>query len=368
MKIGIITQPLHNNYGGLLQNYALQQTLIRMGHDPITLRAGTAQLSYSALNYAAHFCLWLAQYHLKRILGYKVEKPISQRNYKYDSAGMAGFIQKHIKCTPPLIKHYTKEITDLKLEALVVGSDQVWRPGYNADMMGFQFLGFSKGLDIIRLSYAASFGTDKWEFTDDETTQAADLLRKFDAVSVREMDAVRMCKEHLGVEATWVVDPTMLLNWHDYLQLCKDVTPKKDKYVFAYILDDEDGKRTKVKTAASSLGFDVVFVDDKHTKHDDTVEQWLAHFRDASYIVTDSFHGTVFALLFHKQFLCLYNEKRGSSRMESLKAISGLENRFATKMSQLPIEKIDYGLVLDKIERKREKSLEFLIQSLNKHK
>ena len=244
MKIGIITQPLHNNYGGLLQNYALQQVLKRMGHEPITLRSGTALLSYSKWNYLAHFSLWYVKYYIYKYLGYKIDRPITQKQYSYDSAGMNAFVTRNIICTRPLLKHQSEELLELNIDALIVGSDQVWRPSYNTDIMYFQFLGFAKGLDLIRISYAASFGTNKWEFTKRETLEAGRLLQKFDAVSVREESAVTMCKEHFGVDATWVLDPTMLLNIDDYLSLCKDVAPVVDKYIFAYILDEDGNKRT----------------------------------------------------------------------------------------------------------------------------
>ena len=100
-------------------------------------------------------------------------------------------------------------------DAYVVGSDQVWRPNYNPFMKAM-FLGITEREDVKRIAYAASFGTSKWEFSPQMTSECAVLAKKFDMITVREKSGVDLCREYFGVEATWVLDPTMLLNREDY--------------------------------------------------------------------------------------------------------------------------------------------------------
>ena len=95
-------------------------------------------------------------------------------------------------------------------DAFVVGSDQVWRPRYNAYIPNL-FLDFTEGMSVKRIAYAASFGTDQWEFSAEQTTISSFLAKKFDIVSVREASGIQLCKQNLGVDAIQVLDPSLLL-------------------------------------------------------------------------------------------------------------------------------------------------------------
>ena len=202
------------------------------------------------------------------------------------------------------------------IDAFVVGSDQVWRPKY-APNLGDVFLGFVKTSGVRRISYAASFGVDHWEFSPKQTKFCSALAKRFNAVSVREESGVKICKENLGVDATWVLDPTLLLDKEDYAEICKDVPVETKQILAAYVLNIDDSILGLCKSIAKEKGLELkVFSAD--TKAKISVPEWLAMFRDASYVVTDSFHGTAFSIIFGKEFKCLYNESRGSARFESL--------------------------------------------------
>lgn len=310
MKIGIVTQPLQSNYGGILQNYALQQVLKRMGHDVWTVdynKFGWLDWANNAWRVIAHKLLW----HDARFL------PTPPERMRME-APLRCFVDKYVSLTKPRTKRFERKILDkYALNVILVGSDQVWRPCYNYDVADC-FLKFAEYLSIKRVAYAASFGTDEWEFSKAQTAECARLAKRFDGISVREKSGIKLCREHLGVEAVQVIDPTLLLRAEDYTDLCRDIPPR-DAFVFAYILDESEDKLRQIKSFAKSKGLDY-FIKSAHAaiSSDDTVELWLSYFRDAAFVITDSFHGTAFAINFNKDFYAFGNVGRGNSRFESL--------------------------------------------------
>lgn len=310
MKIAVVTLHLLNNYGGLLQNFALQRVLKQMGHDAITIDF-LRTLSKPSL---IHCVLsWIKSCIGFIIFGKKCEFIRYSHKVKR-SLWSETFVTKWIKKTP---KYYSYKKNILKgFDAVVVGSDQVWRPKYNYRIEDM-FLKFAADLQIKRVVYAASFGVDDWEYTPKQTAECAILARKINAVSVREESGVNLCKDHLGVDATWVLDPTLLLDKEDYYEICKEVPVAKEKFLAAYVLDKNDAIRAQCESIASERGLTLKLFE-ANSSATFTVPEWIAMFRDASYVVTDSFHGTVFSIIFGKDFRCLYNKSRGSARFDSL--------------------------------------------------
>ena len=168
----------------------------------------------------------------------------------------------------------------------------------------------------------------------------------------------------LNVDAQWVLDPTMLLKKEDYIEVCRNVPESKESFVFAYILDMTDEKRKMADQAAKTLGCSVRYLSADKVKKEDTIEKWLANFRDARYVITDSYHGTVFSLIFQKQFYTFYNTYHGNARMDCLKGVSGLEDRFLTEPANEFVEEIEYHAVEERINRMREVSESFWVKSL----
>lgn len=319
MKIGIITQPLHSNYGGILQNYALQQVLKRLGHEVWTIDYHR----YNWFDWADH--VWRVLAH--KILGHKSRFGQTPTEIRRIETPLRRFVMKHISLTEPRTRKFERRIVKkYEFDALVVGSDQVWRPKYNYNVADC-FLKFAKAMPVRRVAYAASFGTDEWEFTARQTAECAQLARQFDAISVRENSGVALCKEHLGVEAVHLLDPTLLLDAADYAELCKDI-PKRKPFVFAYILDESEEKLRQIKQFAARHNLDCFIKSAGATVNmDDTVELWLSYFRDAAYVITDSFHGTIFSIINNKEFYVFGNKKRGNSRFDSLLEGFGLKDR-----------------------------------------
>lgn len=359
MRIGILTQPLGQNYGGILQNFALQIVLKRMGHDPITLRVG----KQSVLRWLFSCCKSIIR--LLACKGWAVYKSPMHMNYRL--SGMERFIKKHMNVTPTCFWYSARLVRKNNIELLLVGSDQTWRPLYNRcieDLFG----NFIADYPLPRVTYAASFGTSKWEYTDKQTRRCSELIKQFRAVSVREYSGVDLCRDHLGYDcAQWVLDPTLLLCRKDYEGLCTG-EPRREPMLFAYILDLSPEKQAFCEHLARRMNLPLHLV----TAHasitpTDCPERWVAAFRDAAFVLTDSFHGTAFSLIFHVPFFAFYNATRGNARFDSLIRQFGIASRVLTDFKSLPtsIPPMDWESIDNQRNAYRKTSLNFLQTNLH---
>ncbi len=350
MKIGIFTQPLKENYGGILQNMAMQRVLRRMGHYPVTIDYDTWRPPL------------LGRIRLKVHRFFKKSKSIGCRN------DIDRFILAQINVT-------TKVTTDRQLrhcmrynqfDVVLTGSDQVWRRAYNP-RLDWAFLSFANGLP--RIAYAASIGVEYWDFTLEETSRCASLLKDFIAVSVREASAVELCRKYLGRNDVKVVlDPTMLLDASDYPS--KNGAATDRPYVFTYILDWDDCKGRIVESLNKKLGLPEYSSEynsfGKKREKRLSIEGWLAGISNANLVICDSFHGTAFSILNHRPFVVLYNPERGNTRMQWLLELFGLKGRMIAGESEIKLlEPIDWNSVDAILKREREKSVSFLRQALD---
>jgi hypothetical protein len=238
---------------------------------------------------------------------------------------------------------------------------------------------------VKKIAYAASFGVNEWEFTPTQTKKCSTLTKQFNAISVREESAVNLCKKYLNISAIQVLDPTLLLEKEDYIHLIeKDNIPEKKNLLFSYILDVSDEKTTFIHKIAEKLNLEQVSgmpsnsIHLKKSKKDlsdcifPMVTEWLAGFRDAKFIITDSFHGMVFSIIFNKPFIVYGNVKRGMERFNSLLNELNLKNRLIHNIQDLNgfgfgelSDNIDWIRVNNKMEEMKRESLRFLISALS---
>lgn len=345
MKIGILTLPLHTNYGGILQAYALQTFLERMGHEVIVLNRDRSIYSPKHKQILSY-----TKYLIKKYcLGRKVSpfKSAKRKNIEREEREQytSVFINKYIHTY--VVKKIDKDVPK-NVDAFVVGSDQVWRHKYFTRLFKSRienaYLKFCEGENVKRIAYAASFGTEEWEYTEAETKECARLLALFDAVSVREESGVKLCSDKLARnDAKHVLDPTMLLSQEDYIKIVDDAeTPKSSGNLMCYVLDDNADIQEMINSIAQKRGLTPFVanskVEEKSRSNKERiqppVERWLRGFMDAEFVVTDSFHACVFSILFHKPFVVIGNKTRGYSRFESLLKLFGLENRLIENVSQ----------------------------------
>ena len=336
MRIGILTLPLHTNYGGILQAYALQTVLERMGHDTRHIIV-KPNMKYGVIHKVKRTLAPIKRVVKLALIPDKLTSDIA-RHTSY-------FISRNLKID---MYRCIEDIPENKYDALVVGSDQIWRKMYVEMCTPFKiqsaFLDFAKSWKVKRISYAASFGTDKWECDGLETEQLQRIAQSFDAISVREASGVELCRQFLHCDAVHLVDPTMLLVRNDYERLIKG---KKERLqgIMTYILDENQQKTNVIEQIKSTLGKPTFSSNIPDNKRDyrtcgviqPPVEDWLRGFRDADFVITDSFHACVFSIIFNKPFVVIINKERGSSRILSLLNMFKQTHRIVEEDSLLSI-------------------------------
>lgn len=384
MKIGILTQPLNANYGGLLQNYALQQVLLRAGH-----QVETIDWFFPSVN-SLHERLYRIKRYVLSILNPrkypKLRYTITEEERKVIQRNTNHFISMYINHTEKVrVKEgFIKKAKEGNYDVYVVGSDQCWRPRYNS-FLSSMFLDFVKDEKAKRIAYAASFGTDQWEFTPIQTEICAPLAQLFDFISVREDSGIKLCKEYLGVDAVHVLDPTMLLTTDDYIRLIEaEKEPKAKGTLFNYILDPDAVKTDFINKVAIEKGLTTFQIlpkcqEETRTKQDvknriedcvfPGVATWLRAFMDAEMTIVDSFHGMVFSIIFNKPFWVIGNVNRGMSRFISLLKLFQLEDRLldANQLNEVDIDRpIDWQSVNNILQQKRNECINLLLTELSK--
>ncbi|GAB7553329.1 hypothetical protein NRB_28350 [Novosphingobium sp. 11B] len=261
-----------------------------------------------------------------------------------------------------------KATDDLRLDAVIVGSDQVWRFEYQGEDQGLAyFLDITR--NIRRIAYAASFGHTEWKYQS-RTAEVSQLLQKFHTVTVRERSGVTICKDTLGrSDAKVVCDPTLLTE-RDFLE---EVAEKNagPAGILIYALDAQEAGSRVAEVVKSERGLRSARVNliSSHTAGF-SVGAWIAGFRDADFVVTDSFHGTVMAIMFEKPFITLGNSERGLDRFLTLLERVGLLDRLIVSgqdemLPKIIANDIDFSSVRDKIIGYRTDSLKALSAALS---
>lgn len=361
MKIGLVTYFWPNNYGAKLQAYALQRSLEASGvvceiinYNPQENRPK----SRSIKNIPAKFfkCAVNLRY------GREIEKGL-ERFLQFDS-----------------LFHLTEKIKDVSALAnlsdfngFVCGSDQIWRN----PKVGFYFLDFAQD-NQARISYAPSFGVS--QVPTEQHSLYAELLSKFNSISVRETEGAAIIRTLIGQDVPVVLDPTLLLSADEWRSLAQEPSRKLPKgYVLNYSVQNTSPCFQVAKQAAKLLNLPLVTIDvsrrlafnfGTQKYYDLGPKEWLCVFDRASYVVSSSFHGTAFAINFQKPFISVCQGTQTlntNSRMLSLSKLLGLEKRLVfpkAKISQdfLSCEYSD--AVLRSLEAERQKSKDYLTKAI----
>lgn len=319
-----------------------------MGHETETLDRQPPRNRFEALK---KFVKNLARFVLRRIRSIP-----SEYKRRYVTRELRGFRNRYLTMSPPIRSeselrcYYKRKFFD----AFVVGSDQVWRPRYSPSLSNY-YLDFLDDLSskAKRISYAASFGVDVWEYSGEDTSVCKALVAKFSALSVRERSAIDLCETYFGVNPEWLVDPTLLLDAEDYRQLFanKDDASREDRVV-SYVLDPNLEKKLVAQKVSDYLACELnSLVPEENIREVPwwrlvelrypSVEAWLQCIADARFVVTDSFHGCVFCIIFNKPFVALGNQDRGLTRFQSLLSMFGLEGRLVLSPGDLDLNMLD---------------------------
>lgn len=378
MKIAVFTQPVGSNYGGVLQAYALQTYLLSLGHDPILVNIIFKETMFSNILHNIKLFLKMTI----KLLTFNKRQYLDKKKWHLDTHNIKNFATKTIRLTDEISWKKAKIICKkYNFDAYIVGSDQVWRPKYSPNIATY-YLNFVKSDNkTIKIAYAASFGVDCWEYNSYQSYVCKKHAKKFDFVSVREASAVSICKKKLDIDAEHVLDPTMLINPEHYLSFFKCKNNIKKNCLFIYVLDYNQDLEKTISIIQSELNLDIDYFIPKNTRCNKNnkvdnmhvlkpVEEFLHGIKNSDFVITDSFHGTVFSILFNKKFITYANSERGKSRFTSLLDQFGLQERIV--LSSLNIDKkilskkINYSTVNELIEVKKNISIQFLKKALYK--
>lgn len=368
MRILIVTMHRGNNFGSALQVYALSETLKSLGHNPIVLDYIPRRINFRLnLGKMIKNLFWVKSLHGK----YEALRGImilvsSQRRYNR-------FFKKKVNLTRPYYS-YDELVNDCPVaDIYMTGSDQVWNSFHNGGIEYAFFLDFVPE-HAKRISYAASFGKeqlDEWEIS--ETTR---LLKKYQAISVREKSALTILRD-LGItNGVHVLDPTLLLSKGEWL---KRIPKNKEKEKYLLIYSVEPNKIDLIEYAkliANRLNLKIYLVEwglKKYPGVDKMLSllsplELMLYFANAEFIVASSFHGTAFSINMNKPFISVA-PKKFSTRAKSLLDLVSLSDRYVEEGNfkiERALSPIDYENVNDILSRQREISKSFLVNAIGK--
>lgn len=376
MKVGILTfWTGQDNYGQILQCYALQAYLRKQGHDAFLVRYAPKAVGIQAKLKRALSPKTLLTYLTTRG---KVRR--AKDFHKAHPRHFSDFLNEHIASSPLLYRSLSElQRTPPEADAYIVGSDQVWNHSIGLNDFGRGwFLDFGPP-SIKRFSYAASFGMK--HLPEDYCRFFSPLLAKFNAVSVREQEGTVFCKQMGRPDAALVCDPTLLLQKADYCALIPTVAgtpPAKKKSMLCYMLGHACAfPKADLDAFVAAKKLELHYVPSQGAENlnhyekfeTPTVQDWLRLYRDADYVVTNSFHGTVFAILMQKKFIALPLSGKSAGmngRLTSLLEKLNLRERLLTiggnDFRHVIDAPIDWESVSLRLESLRERGMAFLKQ------
>ena len=349
--IGIVGPWMNVNCGGALTYYALYRMLCEMGYSPVMLSQPEGLEWDPTPKYCRYKKLPYPEYAiLPAKKGY-----VGQREYN----------------------NYC--------DTFIVGSDQLFTGEMLSLLDGYADLEWVNN-DKRKIAYAASFAKDTFSGTIEQKERLAYFLRRFDSFSVREKSGIKLAEEELGVSAEWVLDPVFMCDqesWNALIENGNDRLPQKP-FIFGYILDPNKEKEKLMHIAEDVLGVESHAASDVWNEEDTLKWMWniptlsnlgneelLSHIKNCEFLITDSFHGVCFAIIFNKPFAVYVNKERGASRFYSLLSLFHLEDQVVNSSSGMRTllqtnRVIDYKNVNLCLEKEKERCKDWLKKAIVK--
>lgn len=327
-----------------------------------TLKNGKKKIGVLGMKHSNNIGNNLVKFAMSILLKNYGFEPIMISLYKNKSN--LYFLKKYVKFK--IIKDSFSEIKKKDYDILMVNSDQTWNK-YKF-FLDIGFLKFAEKWNIPKFVYGASLGHDFWQFSKKFDKQAKKLLKKFTGISVRENGAVDLVKKHLGIKPLLVLDPTLLINKNYYLELIKNFKKNNklnNKYICVYQLDKNNIISDFIIYASTKLNYQIYNIKAYGNNY---IENFIYGFNICKAIITDSFHGTVFSIIFNKPFISFINSKRGRGRFFSLNEIFNIKDRivFPNNNTKININLLTIPLNInkEKINILKKVSLNFLKKNL----
>jgi len=367
LKIAILTFHASHNYGSVLQAYALSEQLKLLGHEVeiINLRSENQKRVFKRVPDSPTL--------LHKVFYLLNKKRINRRYDKYEY-----FINNVLPVTK---KEYQtceqlKEVENV-YDAYVCGSDQIWNPVCQDFSTAYYLEFLQNTCKAKRIAYAPSFG--RHEFDEETTKQINAWAKNFDSISVRELKGKAVLNEIDPERISVVCDPVVLLDKKYWEELAAEPNIK-EPYMLVYFLENNHGRKDFVDTLSQQLGLKVVVLTEYLRdmakpyikKYDASPEEFVGLFKNASFVYTNSFHGTAFATIFNKPFITVIApdqenavNNNDSRKIDYLTKI-GLEGRLV--QNDLPCKdelmKVDYEEANEKMQEFRNDSYRYLKNAL----
>jgi len=358
VSVGIITRHFISNYGSFLQSFATVKQLEKMGYHAEIIDYIP---EIETIKNDAKFCIASKNVHgFKKILYHAVISPLHRSTAKK--------FQREREAALPCSKKYSeRNIKDAKYDIYLSGSDQIWGPiGLNDYDLNY-FLAFTDSPN--KLGYSCSFGHTN--FSAKYKSVFIEQLKKYRMIGVREQSAVDYLNT-LGIPSTLVMDPTFFLSKEEYLKFAKKKIDCSG-YILIYQLHYDSPCHSFAKEISEQLHLPIIEISPNKARYKPfngfhyTADpfEFLQYMNNAKYIITDSFHATVFSLILQKQFLSV-NPGGTSTRITSLLNIAGIPERY----SEFPeveaiVTPIDYSKVSQRLNEKISESKFFLAKELD---
>lgn len=355
--VGILGVWMGCNYGSIMTYYALNQAIKALGYSVLMVD--------------------------------KLLPANAGRDAEHGMTHSRRFAKEHYDIAPALKLSEMRKLNEL-CDTFVIGSDQVWNYGISKHSGKSFYLDFADDTKK-KIAYATSFGHAVDFAPDNERRIISALMQRFDSISMREGDGVKICKEVYGADSTRVLDPVFLVDPEKVYKplAAKSKHHEDEPFIAAYILDPTPEKREALLHVSKKLGgikiinlldgFPWLFAENKRKMNLDNciedlqVEDWLYYLSNARFVVTDSCHGASFAMIFKKDFIAITNKKRGYSRFKSLADVFGIKNRIVTEPETILkndslLEPVDYETVDQIMKSEARRSTEWLKYALEAEK
>lgn len=312
------------NCGAMLTCYALQETLKLLGYTCAVINFG-----YWDKEYRNSTHINFAKKYLNTTKMFKTAKSLVETNNIFDK--------------------------------FIVGSDQIFRY-WNGNFNYLYYLDFVEN-NKKKIACAASFGINRFEAPEKYRIFYEYYLNRFDAISVRELSGINICKEYFNKDVVRILDPVFLINKEKYEHIISTSNLQYDNYILHYVISNSNVDNF-IDLLAKRYKCNIIKV-----QKNEKIEDWLYLIKNAKLIVTDSFHGTCFSVIFNKDFVCYPTAQDGAERLSSLLNIFGLEENLYYNFSNVEkLHKIDYKNVNRIMEMEKSMSITWLSSELQKQK
>lgn len=360
MKTFTVTFHRSNNYGAVLQAYALQNVIKELGHDNTIFDYIFYKGFYNRIKFTS------IKTFFRSVVG-NVLKFFRRKELKQLDKEFRRFHNERMKLSETVYTLDSIKKNPPAADCYITGSDQVWNLNSRKVEIPIRFLDFGEA-SIKRISYAASI--EKTNYTDSQKQEVREYLNEFSAISLREEDAKTYISDIIGKKCERTIDPIFLLEIDEWKRIAR--MPRVDEpYILCYQVQSNSKLKKVAKHLKKKTGYKVVAISNTEIKYfnadytffDVSPEEFLGFYLNAEIVVSASFHGTAFGILFEKPTYGVAR-KTGSSRIKEILSLFEMEEYYIRDTDNIPEFKCDFKKQRELLNSERKKSINFLKEQL----